>query len=182
MAERQSHHGSDIRKSGDLPACETTPDGVRRAVGGIIGSRRAPLCIPVTDDGRQKGSPMPDIARTDLLVCIKCRRDANSDAGDLRPGTALFDDLITRDWPDGVRLIPTECLSNCTRGCSIALRGPGRWSYVYGNLHEVSHPDVIAEGVRAYHESTDGLVPWRSRPEHFRKNCIARIPPMEPDA
>ncbi|MYH58038.1 MAG: metal-binding protein, partial [Boseongicola sp. SB0675_bin_26] len=25
-----------------------------------------------------------------------------------------------------------------------------------------------------------GLVPWRERPEHFRKNCIARIPPIEP--
>ena len=72
-----------------------------------------------------------------------------------------------------------ECLSNCTRGCSIALRGPGRWTYVYGNLDETADVHTIVDGVIRYHRTSDGLVPWRERPEHFRKNCIARIPPLE---
>ena len=39
--------------------------------------------------------------------------------------------------------------------------------------------DHILDGVARYRATPDGLVPWRERPEHFRKNCIARIPPRE---
>jgi predicted metal-binding protein len=61
----------------------------------------------------------------------------------------------------------------------MVLRGTGKWTYVYGNLHETSHLDAITEGVERYAQSGDGIVPWRERPEHFRKNCIARIPPQK---
>ena len=42
----------------------------------------------------------------------------------------------------------------------------------------VSHPDMILEGAALYHQTDDGLIPWRQRPEHFKRNCIARIPPL----
>ena len=61
----------------------------------------------------------------------------------------------------------------------MVLRGTGKWTYVYGNLHETSHLDAISEGVERYAQSEAGIVPWRERPEHFRKNCIARIPPLK---
>ena len=115
----------------------------------------------------------------EVLICTKCRRGAELPEGDERPGALLYQALAKGTMPDGVRLKAVECLSNCSQGCSIALRGQGRWSYVYGNLHEVSHLDVIREGAARYQRTTDGLVPWRERPEHFRKNCIARIPPLE---
>ena len=98
----------------------------------------------------------------EILVCTKCRRGQSDDAGAVRPG-----------------LHDVTCLSNCSNGCSIALRGPGRWTYVYGNLHETSHTDAIIDGVTKYQATQDGVVPWRERPDHFRKNCIARIPPLE---
>ena len=56
--------------------------------------------------------------------------------------------------------------------------GPARWSYVYGRLAP-DMADIAVDGVTRYHHAADGLVPWRERPEHFRKNCIARIPPLE---
>ena len=59
------------------------------------------------------------------------------------------------------------------------LRGQGLWSYVYGNLDEINHVETILDGLARYCESDDGRVPWRERPEHFRKNCVARIPPIE---
>jgi len=61
----------------------------------------------------------------------------------------------------------------------IVLRGQGFWSYVYGNLDELNHVETILDGLVKYRESDDGRVPWRERPEHFRKNCVARIPPIE---
>ncbi|MEL7081546.1 MAG: DUF1636 domain-containing protein, partial [Pseudomonadota bacterium] len=97
-----------------------------------------------------------------------------------RPGAALHAALAAQTMPAGVTLRAVECLSNCGSGCSVAVRGgPQRWTYVYGNLMEDRDADMVVEGVSKYAATPDGLVPWRERPEHFRKNCIARIPPQE---
>ncbi|MBK5927245.1 DUF1636 family protein [Rhodobaculum claviforme] len=114
----------------------------------------------------------------ELLVCVTCRQGAPVDDAAPRAGAVLLDALSALDWPGDVTLRPVECLSNCSAGCTVVLRGAGRWSYVYGNLG----PDqvaTVAEGAALYRAAPDGVVPWRARPEHFRKNCIARIPPPE---
>ena len=121
----------------------------------------------------------------DLLVCTTCRTavPANPlvvEAADTpRAGTRLLDLLGSAGLPETLRLVPVECLSNCTRGCTVALRGAGRWTYMYGNLDPALHLDMLIDGVARYVAAPDGLVPWRERPDHFRKNCIARIPPVE---
>jgi predicted metal-binding protein len=139
----------------------------------------------------------------ELLVCTKCRRAAGSaaDAGmpdgggagpvtpeaaisdpenpdAERPGTLLYRQLAGLET-EGIRVTPVECLSNCDHGCTIALRGPGRWSYVYGRLDPATDVGVILDGAGKYRAAADGIVVWRERPVHFRKNCIARIPPSE---
>ncbi len=114
----------------------------------------------------------------ELLVCTRCRRDREIPEDVERPGASLYRRLSGMPM-DGVTVIPVECLSNCGQGCTIALRGPGRWTYVYGSLDAEAHVDTVREGAAKYAGTPDGLVPWRTRPEHFRKNCIARIPPME---
>ena len=124
--------------------------------------------------------PQIDLAPVELLVCVKCRREMDVPEGGTRPGEALHAALTDKGMPAGVTLKAVECLSNCSSGCSVAVRGgPDRWTYVYGNLLETEHADTVLEGVAAYAATADGLVPWRTRPEHFRKNCIARIPPQE---
>lgn len=115
----------------------------------------------------------------ELLICIKCKREGVDPESEIRPGVQLFEALSRVEAPLGVTITPTECLSNCTRGCTIALRGgQARYSYVYGNLTEDS-ADLVLDGAAKYQATEDGLVPWRTRSEHFRKNCIARIPPLE---
>ena len=49
---------------------------------------------------------------------------------------------------------------------------------VYGNFTGAEDADLAHEGLVKYASTEDGLVPWRERPIHFRKNCIARIPPL----
>ncbi|MCA3436317.1 MAG: DUF1636 domain-containing protein [Rhodobacter sp.] len=121
----------------------------------------------------------------ELLVCTTCRSAGadlplSSGAGEtLRAGARLLALLSAADLPQTVRLVPVECLSNCTRGCTVALRGPGRWTYVYGNLDPALHMDTLIDGTARFAAAPDGLVPWRERPDHLRKNCIARIPPLE---
>ena len=115
----------------------------------------------------------------ELLVCNACRKGLELREGEKRPGEILFDALSATDLPDFVQIHGVNCLSNCSHGCTIVLRGEGRWSYVYGNLNPDEHVETIVDGVNKYLNAADGLVPWRERPEHFRKNCIARIPPLE---
>lgn len=118
-------------------------------------------------------------APVELLVCTTCRRPGMDPEAD-RPGALLHRALSGGGLPANVVLRPVECLSNCDHGCSIVLRGgPKRWTYVYGNLAEDA-VGIVVDGASRYAATADGLVPWRERPEHFRKNCIARIPPLEP--
>lgn len=118
-------------------------------------------------------------APVELLVCIKCKRGTEVAEDGERPGTALYESLIKRKMPEGISVSPVECLQNCDSGCSVALRGgPDRWTYVYGNLHEASDTDLLVNGAALYRDTNDGLIPWRQRPEHFKRNCIARVPPV----
>jgi predicted metal-binding protein len=115
----------------------------------------------------------------EILVCDSCRHEDFPKVADTRPGALLLEALAKQELPVEIAVRSVKCLSNCSQGCSIALRGEGRWSYVYGNLTPNEHVSTIIEGAPKYLTSADGLVPWRDRPEHFRKNCIARIPPIE---
>lgn len=117
----------------------------------------------------------------ELLVCIKCKRGTEVTEDGERPGAVLYNELAARELPGGVTLTPVDCLQNCDHGCSVAMRGGDhRWTYVYGNLHEASDTDLLLEGMSLYRDTKDGLIPWRQRPEHFKRNCIARIPPLVP--
>ncbi|MCC7321815.1 MAG: DUF1636 domain-containing protein [Rubellimicrobium sp.] len=118
-----------------------------------------------------------------LHVCVTCRAGAPADpgAGDDRPvaGARLLDALLAAGAPAGVEIRPVRCLSACDHGCNLALSRPGAWSYVYGRLNEGDVPEIL-RGAALYAASADGIVPWRERPDIFRRQSIARIPPMEP--
>lgn len=114
-----------------------------------------------------------------LHVCTTCRAGQPVPEGDPRPGQELFDALVAAGAPEGVRIVAVECLSACDHGCNIALSAPGRWSYVYGRLDPGTHVADILQGAAAYAAAPDGIVPWRERPVIFRKQSLARIPPLE---
>ena len=116
----------------------------------------------------------------ELLVCTTCKMGQPVEEGDSCLGAQLYQAIEDSDLPEGVTLKKVECFSNCGQGCSVAMRGgDARWSYVYGKL-DPSSVGIVLDGVARYRATDDGLVPWRERPEHFRKNCIARIPPLAP--
>ncbi|CUH80836.1 DUF1636 family protein [Tropicibacter naphthalenivorans] len=117
--------------------------------------------------------------QTELLVCVKCRRGQEIPSDARRPGQYLYDEITALETPEGVSVTPVECLQNCDHGCTVALRGgDARWTYVFANVDEVSHPKMILDGAAQYQETADGVIPWRQRPEHFKRNCVARIPPV----
>ncbi|KQT58185.1 metal-binding protein [Methylobacterium sp. Leaf456] len=129
---------------------------------------------------------MPEEApETVLSVCTTCR--AAGDTAEPRAGARLLAALHAAAEAEpvpGLRIEGAECLSVCKRPCTVAVASPGRWTYVYGDFDALERADesarTILAGLRRYQETPDGLVPWRERPEAFRKGVVARIPPLTP--
>jgi predicted metal-binding protein len=112
-----------------------------------------------------------------LYVCTTCKAGEPVLEGDAPPGAQLHAALTSGPVPEGVRIVGVACLSACNTGCAIALSKPGAWSYVYGRLTLDDVPAIL-EGGGKYAATSDGIVPWRERPTVFRKQSIARIPPL----
>lgn len=112
-----------------------------------------------------------------LHVCVTCRAGQAVEEGEKRPGALLYEALLAESQPDGVTITEVSCLSACKSGCAVALSAPGKWSYVYGQMTTEDAADILA-GSAAYAATSDGIVPWRERPEQFRKRSVARIPPF----
>ena len=114
---------------------------------------------------------------TTLYVCTTCRAGEVLEEDAPRPGTLLHRALSEKGAPDGVEIVGVKCLSACSQGAAVALSAPGKWTYVYGRMTLADVPDILT-GAAAYAATEDGLVPWRERPEQFRKQSLARIPPF----
>jgi predicted metal-binding protein len=75
-----------------------------------------------------------------------------------------------------------RCLANCKRGCSAVLRrlDPAlpTWTYVFGNLDPANDAEALVAGAKLFANSTDGLLPWRGRPDALKRGLIARVPPL----
>jgi predicted metal-binding protein len=116
-----------------------------------------------------------------LYVCVTCRAEG-SDPDAERPGARLYRELAqaVAARGDDLHVEPVECLSVCKRPCTVAVAAPGRWTYVYGDLSPEASAETILDGVGLYARAPEGIVPWRERPQVFRKGVVARIPPLSP--
>ena len=121
---------------------------------------------------------MPEPGCILLHVCTTCR--AADDTSETRAGARLLTALqaaVACAAIPGLCVEGVECLSVCKRPCTVAVSSAGRWTYVYGDLDAEASAETILAGLSRYAETPDGLVPWRERPEAFRKGVIARLPP-----
>jgi predicted metal-binding protein len=137
-------------------------------------------CIFSADraDGASGGSgrALSIAAEVTIVVCASCRDESGSDAHP-RAGALLAQD--TRRAASGAIAVRTvECLGNCKRRLSAALLREGGWSYVFGDLSLESGADLVA-GAELFARSTDGLIPWRGRPDSLKRGLVARIPPLD---
>jgi predicted metal-binding protein len=118
-------------------------------------------------------------ARTTVLVCLTCR--SAGDALDApRSGTALA--RATSDAlgdATDVRVQGIKCLANCGRGLSAAIRRANGWTYIFGGLEAHRDGQTLIAGARLFASSSDGLMPWRGRPEPLKRGMIARLPPVD---
>ncbi len=112
-----------------------------------------------------------------IYVCITCRRADAPDA-EPRPGALLAEATAQAALGTGVIVRRVQCLANCTRGPSAAMRCSGSWTYVFGGLG-VDCAAALIDGARLLAGASDGILPWRGRPESLKRGLIARVPPID---
>ena len=126
-----------------------------------------------TADHRRDSAPA-----TTIYVCITCRRPADPEDA-ARPGASLAALTLHAASGSDVAVRRVRCLANCKRGCSAAVRRLGGWTYVFGDLDAANDGAALVEGARLFARATDGLMPWRGRPDCLKRGLIARIPPTD---
>ncbi|RJG44690.1 DUF1636 family protein [Mesorhizobium sp. DCY119] len=128
--------------------------------------------IQLAEDSQDLGAP-----GVTILVCSSCRDETGSDARP-RAGEHLAQGAIRAAAPEKITVKQVECLGNCKSRLSAALLRDGSWSYVFGDLTTESGPDLIT-GAKLFATSTDGILPWRGRPDSLKRGLVARIPPLD---
>ena len=122
-------------------------------------------------------SPLPPIT---VFVCTSCKRPlpaVGPEAFDT-PGAGFAAELSSRLDGQNIIVEPIECLAVCKRPLTIALSGEGRFLYLIGDLDPALHLDDVVSASNAYAATHNGIVPWRERPQTFRKGVVARVPPL----
>jgi len=112
-----------------------------------------------------------------IYVCVTCRRAGEPDV-EPRPGALLADATEQAAAGTEVKVRRLRCLANCTRGPSAAMRCNGSWTYVFGGL-DATNADALVAGAKLLAGASDGILPWRGRPEILKRALIARVPPFD---
>ncbi len=113
-----------------------------------------------------------------IYVCVTCRGGKPLDLVPI-PGEALLAATARAAEDAGIVVRPVNCLANCNRGLSAAVRRDGAWTYVFGGLDASGGAAALIEGAKLYAAAPDGLMPWRGRPDALKRGLVARTPPFE---
>ena len=121
---------------------------------------------------------------TEVIVCTTCRpagatREAPS------AGAALLEAVQIAQLQGGqgafvnVRVRGMECLSSCSRACTVAFQAPGKGTYLFGDLvpdEETAQHVLLCAALHA--NASDGALLRNDRPERLRKGILAKLPPF----
>jgi predicted metal-binding protein len=111
-----------------------------------------------------------------VYICTTCKRTGEPDT-EVRPGALLAAATERAAAGTEVMVRRLRCLANCTRGPSAAMRCNGSWTYVFGGLDE-AHAGALIDGARLLAAASDGILPWRGRPDILKRGLITRVPPI----
>ena len=126
-------------------------------------------------DSETRQAPVEPSTPVVVFVCETCR--SASQKPDAPREGAILADLARQLADTDIDVRAVACLANCKRGLSASIQSADGWSYVFGDLTVDSAADLLT-GARLLSQSTDGLMPWKGRPDSLKRGMIARIPPL----
>jgi predicted metal-binding protein len=134
--------------------------------------------VTLTDIASDDDQEIEATTSTTIYVCITCRHASDPDDA-TRPGLLLARATARAADGTGVTVRQVRCLANCSRALSAAIRRDDAWTYVFGGLDPERDAAALVEGARLFARASDGLMPWRGRPEILKRGLIARVPPID---
>src|SRR5579864_8967365 len=91
-------------------------DGVFRDGERTVASVRAPHRLPQDFELRLRATTSRRAMTVTLHVCITCRAGQSLPEGETTPGARLHAAILGVGVPEGVNVVPVECLSACSQG------------------------------------------------------------------
>jgi|SRR5580698_1964400 predicted metal-binding protein len=123
-------------------------------------------------------SDIGTVDRATITVCITCRA-AGDPIDSPRAGIALANaTAIAAAGVSDISVQRVRCLGNCNRGLSAAIRCENAWTYVFGGLEPARDGPSLIVGAQLLAQASDGIMPWRGRPDSLKRGLIARVPPL----
>lgn len=120
---------------------------------------------------------------TTILICDTCKRPGHDETAPDCDGArlaGLVEAAIAGQT--GLRVRRHSCLMGCGKGCNLAIRAPGKLTYVLGDFEAVAdHADAIAEYARLHAASDTGQVPFRQWPQGVKGHFVSRLPDQGSD-
>jgi predicted metal-binding protein len=125
------------------------------------------------NEAESRGGASPSVI---LSVCTTCKVAGGDPSKPF--GRIVFEAIaaaFSGFGPD-VAVRPVQCLSACRRPCVVALAGPERFTFIFGDINPDTGPAALSELVDRYKQVPLGFVPWRQRPRAIRLGILARVP------
>ena len=113
-----------------------------------------------------------------ITVCTSCRYKDS----DERPGFALIERLREslaasgEQIPEPFRISGVACMAGCKHPCTVAYHGPGKASYLFGDIEPEGDLSDLIRFAKQYAYLHDGWCSSVDRPGKLRKTTLARIP------
>lgn len=119
---------------------------------------------------------------TTILVCDTCRFSVQDKLSGAQTGGQILADFIEPRLPDGLRLRRHSCLMGCEHHCNLAIRAPGKLTYVLGRFDPTEESaQAVADFATLFDASETGRVPFRDWPVGVKGHFVSRMPPIEED-
>ncbi|UPH72319.1 DUF1636 domain-containing protein [Abyssibius alkaniclasticus] len=119
---------------------------------------------------------------TTILVCDTCRFSAKEKLCGDKTGGEILGDHIAAALPEGVKMRRHSCLMGCDHHCNLAIRAPGKLTYVLGAFEPTAESAAaVVEFAAKFDESETGRVPFKEWPVGVKGHFVSRMPPIEED-
>lgn len=107
-----------------------------------------------------------------LVICTTC-----ADGRGQALLEAVENEALARDLTMSIR--GQACMAACKQSCTAALQGPGKHSYLFGQLTpDAASVDALLDVAAQHAEPGDGLLAWSRRPACLKTGLLARLPPV----
>jgi len=134
--------------------------------------------VTLTEIETANDDAQPALTVATVYICTTCRRAGDPEDAP-RPGLALAQAATKAADGTGVTVCQVQCLANCSRALSAAVRSDGAWTYIFGGLEAKRDAEALIEGAKLLAHAEDGVLPWRGRPDILKRGLIARVPPLD---